>query len=173
LAFIFNPKSKIQNLMGRLISCLDEEFARLHGRALSLLEAIPAEKLYWQPRASSGAFPIYSCGEHILRSAAAVEQSFGGINANLWDDPFEWTLPETLSTPDRIVEYLSEVEATRRQGFERFSTDDDLVKEIALPSGKTAPLASLLFETLSRASHHQGRAFAVFRLFSDGRLPQV
>jgi hypothetical protein len=33
-----------------------------------------------------------SCGEQVLRSAAIVEQSFGGLTANLWDDPFEWTL---------------------------------------------------------------------------------
>ncbi|HEV7844057.1 MAG TPA: hypothetical protein VGO69_10205 [Pyrinomonadaceae bacterium] len=159
--------------MRRLISCLDEEFARLHGRSRALVEAIPAEKLYWQPRPSSSAFPIYSCGEYILRSAAAVEQSFGGINANLWDDPFEWTLPETLKTPGSIIEYLMEVEATRREGFERFSSDDDLVKEIAVPSGEARPLGALLFETLTRASHHQGQAFAVFRLFSDSRLSYV
>lgn len=157
--------------MRRLISCLDKEFARLHARSRALIEIIPSEKLYWQPRPSSGAFPVYSCGEHVLRSAASVEQTFGGINANLWDDPFEWTLPETLRNPDLIIGYLMEVEATRRNGFERFSTDDDLVKEIALPSGETAALGSLLFETLARASHYQGRAFAVFRLFSDERLP--
>jgi hypothetical protein len=159
--------------MRQLISCLDEEFANLHARALSLVKIIPAEKLYWQPRPSSGAFPVYSCGEHILRGAAAVEQSFGGINANLWDDPFEWTLPENLKTPGHVKEYLMEVEATRRQGFERFSSDSDLVKQIAVPSGETKPLGALLFETLSRASHHQGRAFAIFRLFSDDRLPNV
>lgn len=159
--------------MRHIISCLDVEFARLHTRALALVELIPAEKLYWQPRASSGAFPIYSCGEHILRSAAAVEQAFGGINANLWDDPFEWTLPETLRTPESIVEYLMEVEATRLAGFERFSVDGDLIKEIAVPSGETKRLAALLLETLARSSHHQGRAFAIFRQFSDARLPQV
>lgn len=159
--------------MRRLISCLDEEFERLHGRSYSLIKIVPAEKLYWQPRPSSGAFPIYSCGEHLLRSAASVEQTFGGINANLWDDPFEWTLPEALQTPARIIEYLMEVEATRRGGFERFSRDEDLVKEIAVPSGETVPLVALLLETLSRASHHQGRAFAIFRLFSDERLPRV
>ncbi|HKS30399.1 MAG TPA: hypothetical protein VJS44_21415 [Pyrinomonadaceae bacterium] len=159
--------------MRRLISCLDEEFAGLYERTRSLVEIVPAEKLYWQPVESSGAFPVYSCGEHILRSAAAVEQTFGGINANLWDDPFEWTLPETLRTPDSILEYLKEVEATRRAGFERFSGDGDLVKEIAVPSGERRPLASLLLETLVRASHHQGRAFAIFRLFSDARLPIV
>lgn len=159
--------------MRRLISCLDEEFARLHARSRALIEIIPSEKLYWQPRPSSGAFPVYSCGEHVLRSAASVEQTFGGINANLWDDPFEWTLPETLRNPGLIIEYLMEVEETRRNGFERFSADTYLVKEIAVPTGETAALGSLLFETLARASHHQGRAFAVFRLFSDERLPHV
>lgn len=159
--------------MRRLISCLDEEFARLYERTRSVVEIIPAEKLYWQPVPSGGAFPVYSCGEHLLRSAAAVEQTFGGINANLWDDPFEWTLPETLRTPGSIIEYLAEVEATRRAGFERFTEDIDLIKEIAVPSGEMRPLGALLFETLARASHHQGRAFAVFRQFSDARLPPI
>jgi hypothetical protein len=159
--------------MRRLISCLDEEFARLHKRTVALLEMIPPDKLYWQPRPSSGPHPVYSCGEHILRSAACVEQTFGGINANLWDDPFEWTLPETLSTPARVGEYLLEVEETRRSGFERFSVDGDLVKEIAVPSGEREALGALLVRTLARAAHHEGRAFEVFRLFSDARLPQV
>src|SRR5918911_1612536 len=119
--------------MNKLIAALDEQYARLHARSRALVEAVPAEKLYWQPRQSSGAFPVYSCGEHVLRSAAAVEQTFGGITTNLWDDPFEWTLPETLSTPERVAEYLNEVEATRRRGFALFLSDDDLLKEIAAP----------------------------------------
>lgn len=159
--------------MEPLTASLDEHFARLHARSCSLIEALPAEKLYWQPRASSGAFPVYSCGEHLLRSAATVEQTFGGITANLWDDPFEWTLPETLTTPERVAEYLLEVEATRRRGFALFGSDDDLSKEFAHPSGEMQTLFELLTETLSRASHYQGRAFALFRLFSDARLPQV
>jgi hypothetical protein len=167
-------KSKIESRKSKtLVSCLDEEFVRLYERTRALVEIIPADKLYWQPRPSSGAFPIHSCGEHLLRSAASVEQTFGGINANLWDDPFEWTLPETLSTPASIIEYLSEVEATRRAGFERFTGDDDLIKEVAVPSGETRPLCALLFETLARATHHQGQAFAVFRLFSDERVPRI
>ncbi len=168
------PEAQVRNQKSKkLISSLDEEFARLHRRARSLVEIIPADRLYWQPRPSSGAFPVYSCGEHILRSAASVEQTFGGINASLWDDPFEWTLPETLQTPASIMQYLTEVEATRREGFERFSCDGDLTKEIAAPSGQSVALGALLLETLSRASHHQGRAFAVFRLFSDERLPRI
>ena len=159
--------------MNQLIASLDEQFARLHARSCSLIEVLPAEKLYWQPRPSSGAFSVYSCGEHLLRSAAVVEQTFGGITANLWDDPFEWTLPEALSTPERVAEYLHEVEATRRRGFALFGSDDDLSKEFAHPSGEMQTLSALLVETLVRASHHQGRAFATFRLFSDERLPQI
>jgi hypothetical protein len=159
--------------MNQLISSLDEQFARLHSRSQFLIKFVPEEKLYWQPRQSSGAFPVYSCGEHLLRSAAAVEQTFGGITANLWDDPFEWALPESLKTPAHVAEYLNEVEATRQRGFALFLSDDDLLKEIAVPSGEMQTLFALLIETLARAAHRQGRAFATFRLFSEARLPRV
>lgn len=159
--------------MDKITFVLNEQLARLHSRSVVLIETIPEEKLYWQPRQSSGAFPVYSCGEHILRSAAAVEQTFGGITANLWDDPFEWTLPESLKTKARVIEYLNEVEATRRRGFTFFGGDADLRKEIAAPSGEMRTIFSLLVETLERAAHHQGRAFATFRLFSDAYLPRV
>ncbi|HYY56311.1 MAG TPA: hypothetical protein VE842_03210 [Pyrinomonadaceae bacterium] len=157
-----------------LVRSLDEQFARLHARSCALLLLLPAEQLYSQPRRTNGALlSAVSCGEHLLRSAAAVEQSFGGITANLWDDPFEWTLPEALKTTALVAEYLNEVEATRQRGFALLTTDGDLRKEIALPSGEMQTLCALLLETLVRAAHHQGRAFASFRLFSDSRLPQV
>jgi hypothetical protein len=159
--------------MYKITSVLNEQFARLHSRSVSLIEIIPEEKLYWQPRQSPGAFPVYSCGEHLLRSAAAVEQTFGGITANLWDDPFEWTLPESLNTTARVIEYLNEVEATRGRGFTYFGSDEDLRKEIAAPSGEMKTILTLLLETLERAAHHQGRAFATFRIFSDARLPRL
>ncbi|HEX8776129.1 MAG TPA: hypothetical protein VF735_21345 [Pyrinomonadaceae bacterium] len=152
---------------------LDKEFARLHRRSRALVELTAAEHLYRQPRRTTNALPVYSCGEHLLRSAATVEQTFGGITANLWDDPFEWTLPEALSTPARVAEYLDEVEATRLRGFALLTTDADLSKEIALPSGEMQTLCALLLETLRRAAHYQGRAFATFRLFSDSRVPPV
>ena len=159
--------------MNKLISSLDEQFARLHVRSHALIEAMPGEKLYWQPRQHPGALPIYSCGEHLLRSAAAVEQTFGGITTNLWDDPFEWTLPESLQTPESVAGYLNEVEATRRRGFALFHGDADLMKEIMSPSGEMRLLCALVLETLERAAHYQGRAFATFRLFSDARLPRI
>ncbi len=161
--------------MMRIVRGLDEQFARLHGRSLALVRAVPAGRLYWQPPREPAArtFPVYSCGEHLLRSAAAVEQTFGGITVNLWDDPFEWTLPESLPTSDAVARYLEEAEATRLRAFEFLRSDEDLGKEIATPSGEMRTLFSLAAETLARAAHHQGRAHATLRLFSDARLPRV
>jgi DNA-binding IclR family transcriptional regulator len=156
----------------QIISSLEGEFARLHERSVALVRAVPPDQLYWQPEGAGGLL-LASCGEHLLRSAASVEQTFGGITATLWDDPFEWTLPETLSTPRLVEEYLDEVEATRRRGFALVKSDAELVREIAVPAGGTKTLAALFVETLARAAHQQGRAFAVFRLFSDARLPSL
>jgi hypothetical protein len=157
----------------RIVQALDEEFARLHGRSVALVRAVPAEKLYRQPGGAGGHASGQSCGEHVLRSAARVEQTFGGVTASLWDDPFEWTLPETLSTPRLVEEYLGEVEQTRRRGFALVKGDEDLTKEIAVPSGEMKTLAALFLETLAHASLEQGRAFAVFALFSEARAPRV
>ncbi|HYN86577.1 MAG TPA: hypothetical protein VER32_15115 [Pyrinomonadaceae bacterium] len=156
------------------VQSLDEEFARLHRRSCALVRLVPPDTLYRQPRRPPpGAPPVYSCGEHLLRSAGAVEQTFGGITANLWDDPFEWALPEALPDAARVLQYLSEVEETRRRGFALITSDSDLAKEIAVPSGGTRTLAALVLDTLARAAHHEGRAFAAFRLFSDERAPRV
>lgn len=151
--------------MDKLISCLDRQFAELHRAHCELIGAISPELLYRQPPGGSTLFPVRSCGEYVLRSAAVVEQTFGGLTTNLWDDPFEWTLPEALPTPEKVAGYLEEVETTRRHGFEFFRSDDDLLKEIMAPSGKTQ-LFSLLLDTLARAAHHQGGAAATLELLT-------
>ena len=151
--------------MDKLISCLDRQFAGLHSANYELIKAIPAELLYRQPPASSNLFPVRSCGEYILRAAAAVEQTFGGITSNLWDDPFEWTLPETLTTPDKVSGYLDEVETTRRHGFEFFQSDKDLLKEIMAPAGSTV-LFPLLLDTLARSASYHGGAKATLDLLT-------
>ena len=157
--------------MKNLISSFEERFVRLHDRSFAFVRDIPLEKLYWQPRAVTGGLPVYSCGEYILRSAAAIEQTFGGLTRKLWDDPFEWTLPEALYDNSKIIEYLLEVEQTRKQGFDLFESDNVLVKEIPAPA-KIKSIFELLLETISRAENFQGRAFATFRLFSDEKLPR-
>ncbi len=149
--------------MEKFIEGLDRQFAQLHSDSHRLIKAISPELLYQQPPGKSNSLPLHSCGEHVLRSAAAVEQTFGGITTNLWDDPFEWTLPETLPTLAKVAGYLDEVEATRKHGFQLFESDADLVKEIMAPSGPTQ-LLPLLLDTLARAAHHQGRAWATFEI---------
>lgn len=158
--------------MKSLIDSFDKQFLRLHERSRDFVKMIPSERLFWKPREIPNGFAIFSCGEYILRSAGAVEQTFGGITTRLWDDPFEWTLPESLSTNDLILEYLNEAEETRRNGFAFFQTDEDLRRELPAPE-KLKSIAAILLETLARAEHFQGRAFAVFQTFSDRKLPRV
>ena len=154
--------------MDKFIQGLDRQFAQLHCDSHKLIEAISPELLYCQPPGKSNSLPLHSCGEQILRSAAVVEQTFGGITTNLWDDPFEWTLPETLPTSDKVAGYLDEVEETRKHGFQLFKSDADLLKEIMAPSGHTQ-LLPLLLDTLARAAHHQGRAWATFEILRAER----
>jgi len=138
--------------MGHLKAWFDHEFLRLGSEWRGLVQAIDPNKIYQRTSAHE-----LSPGEHIVRSAGAVEQTFGGITANLWDDPFEWTLPENLATRQKLIEYFDEVEATRQRGFGLFKDDLDLLKEVMTPSGRM-PLASLLLDTLVRARNHQLRA---------------
>ena len=155
--------AKFSDSMNKLIADLDRQFSQLHQESREFIRAISPALLYCRPPNGSSSLPALSCGEQILRSAAAVEQTFGGITTNLWDDPFEWTLPETLSTPEKVSDYLNEVEATRKRGFELFQSDDDLLKEIMAPAGVTQ-LQPLLLDTLVRARHYLGSAQATFDL---------
>jgi hypothetical protein len=146
-----------------LIESLDREFQQLHLRSCQLIESISPDDLYSHPATLPGLDQSTSVGELALRSVAVVEQTFGGITANLWDDPFEWTLPETLPTPAAVLEYFAEVEDTRERAFLSFAADDVLLKEIAVPSGETQPLFVLLLKTLVRASDYHGRAIATLK----------
>jgi hypothetical protein len=137
---------------------LNSQFAEIHQASSDFIAKLPDELLYTRPAKASS---HDTCGEQILRCSAVIEQSFGGLTANLWDDPFEWTLPETLHMRAKVLEYLSEVEAVRRRAFLAFADDADLSKNIMTPSGPTQILPFLL-DTLKRARHHQQRAFKVF-----------
>ena len=146
-----------------VIESFDTEFERLHARSCRVIETTPAEILYGDSHGNGGSASV---GVLVLRSAGVVEQTCGGITSNLWDDPFEWTLPETLSTRARVIEYLAEVKETRRHAFACFTGDGDLLKKIALPSGEMRPLKSLLLDTLGRAREFQDRAVALLATVS-------
>ena len=152
--------------MRDLIEVFDDKFRQLHLDSCQLVRNISDEKLYWQPLEKDSLFPVNSCGEYVLRSAGKVEQTFGGITTKLWDDPFEWTLPEQLPTAEMVIGYLDEVEETRRQGFNFFQSDEDLRKNLPAPV-KIVSLFELLLETLITAGNYQGRALAIYKLFGD------
>jgi hypothetical protein len=107
-----------------------------------------------------------SFGEQILRSGAVIEQTLGGLTSNLWDDPFEWTLPETLTTSDRVIDHLSEIDALRQTFFRSLADDEALSKYVSVPSGEPKALIELLLETLVRASDYRGRAVATLKILS-------
>ena len=154
------------------IEIFERQFSLLHSRSNELLKLISDGKLFQSPRQLKQTYQMFSCGEYILRSAGKVEQTFGGITTRLWDDPFEWTLPEELSTAALIGEYLAEVERTRLKGFALFKSDADLRRELPAPE-KLKTIFEILIETVARSEHFQGRAFAVFQMVSDEKLPRV
>ncbi|CAN5409971.1 hypothetical protein BH10ACI3_BH10ACI3_00940 [soil metagenome] len=158
--------------MGPILSAFELQFLKIDKLSRELLERIDDVELFTRPRITPNSMAAFSCGEYILRSAAMVEKTFGGITTRLWDDPFEWTLPEKLENKRNILRYLDEVEATRINGFGFFASDDDLKRQIPAPETLT-PLVEILIDTLAKASHYQGRAFAVFQTLSDDKLPRL
>lgn len=153
-----------------ILASFDQQFTAIDRRSRNLLSLVTQDILFAQPAGLD--IPRLSCGECLLRSAAAVEKTFGGITTRLWDDPFEWTLPEKLSTPGAVVDYLDEVEQVRRRGFEYFTSDEDLKRELPAPE-RLRTLADILLETIATASHFQGRAFAIYGHVSGRRPPNL
>jgi hypothetical protein len=147
-----------------IVTNFDRQFAALLNSLKDLASAVPATLLYHNP-------PATSVGENILRSAAVIEQTCGGLTSNLWDDPFEWTLPETLSNGDLIVDYLSEVDRLRQRAFESITDDSALTMFVSTPTGER-PLVDLLLETLRRSSDHRGRAAATIKILSGEGTPR-
>lgn len=158
--------------MEPILRTIDLRFAELHARSNSLLAAIPEELLFRRAREIERMYAVLSVGECLLRSGAVVEQLIGGLTRRLWDDAFEWTLPEELSTKNKVAEYLAEVEAERTRGFLFFASDSDLCKTVQAPAGNRT-IIDLLSETLVLAAHFQGRAFAVFEAVCDEKPPRV
>lgn len=155
-----------------LLRLLDEEFSKLHARSLSLLEGTRDEDIYRSFESGPVGLIGVNIGEYVLRSAAIVEQAAGGITTRLWDDPFEWTLPEKLSTRRSIIEYLDEVEQTRRRAFDAIASDADLSRQIPSPE-RLRSLFQILVDAAVRASHFQGRAFALHQTLTGTKPPGI
>ena len=145
-----------------LIENLEQECVSLLSRLKELVARLPVQSLYDTPPRSM------SVGESVVRSAATLEQAFGGLTTNLWDDPHEWTLPETLSTSALIVRYLGEVDQARTRAFASLVDDSALEKYIAMPSGEQSSIQALLFNALAAAQDFERRAADSYKmLFPD------
>ncbi|MEZ5346752.1 MAG: hypothetical protein R2681_14470 [Pyrinomonadaceae bacterium] len=140
--------------MRKKIRIFEREFSRHHDELWQLVAETSDPVLFRKP-VENPAF--LSFGELALRSAGRVEQTFGGLTSRLWDDPFEWTLPEELSGGEKILEYFKEVEATRDRGFRFLRSDDDLLREIPSPE-KIRTIFEILLETIIEARKYEQRA---------------
>jgi len=138
--------------MNPFITWFDQEFKRLEDGWRDSIEQLDTANLYSETQQQ-----LSPAAEQILRSARIVEQVSGGITVNLWDDPFEWTLPETLRTKDKLIAYVDEVCVARARAFQLFGDDADLLKTVMAPSGPMQ-LMSLLLDALVRAQYHQLQA---------------
>lgn len=146
-----------------LVLLFDAKYIRLHNASAAILRNIGDELLYFEPIHSKSSLMPYSVGTLITRSAAAVEQMVGGITTKLWDDPFEWTLPERMPTTTDVIGYLDEVEARRVAGFKFMRSDEDLYKKIPAPV-EIRTLFEVILQTLIAAERLHGNAEAVLRL---------
>ncbi len=171
-SYLVRDRITLIQLMREMLDVIDSQFRSIHDRSKEIVALIPDEFLYTQPRELDRTYAIFSCGEYIIRSAAAVEQCFGGMTTRLWDDPFEWTLREALATKELILGYLGEVETSRVHAMGFLRSDDDLLKTLPAPE-KIVSIFELLLSTVRRAEHYQGRAAAVLQYFSDNKLPRV
>lgn len=149
--------------MRTLIEMLDAHFDDIDRRQRLLLERTPDKDLFRTADRAADTMLLLSVGGLLLRSAAMVEQAFLGITRRLWDDPFEWTLPERLSTREAIVEYLDEVAATRKAGIGFLASDRDLTRQLPAPE-RLKPIGQVLLEAAARAENYMGRGEAVAKV---------
>ena len=152
--------------MRAVIDSFNGQFEKIDLRHRALLNVTSEEKLFWSPLPIADSMITLSVGGSILRSSAMVEQVFLGLTRRLWDDPFEWTLPEKLNTCAAIKDYLDDVLQTRQAGFEFLKSDADLAKLVPAPEA-LKPIGDVLVEALAKASRHLGTAEAILKLHAS------
>ncbi|HEY2865685.1 MAG TPA: hypothetical protein VGJ02_01220 [Pyrinomonadaceae bacterium] len=148
--------------MRTLIEELEAEFESVETRLRSILAVTPENSLFARPFPDDRTMIELSVGGCIIRAAAMIEQAFLGITRRLWDDPFEWTLPEELSTCETILRYIDEVSEARAKGIAFLASDADLAKQLPAPE-KLRSIFAVLIEALLRAEYFRGKADALVR----------
>lgn len=126
--------------MGEEIRILRADFLRLLDRADQMLFRMEEP---WDADRRAAV-------EGLVRGCGVLEQVMSGIMTRMWDDPFEWTLPEELNDKEKVSEYVKEVRLLVDKGFGFFTSDLELGKVIPSPSGAIA-LGQLLVDALATA----------------------
>lgn len=143
--------------MRTLIEELEAEFAVLETRLRTLLEKTPEELLFVKPFHDEKTLVELSVGGCVIRAAAMIEQVFLGLTRRLWDDPFEWTLAEKLSSREAILGYMSEVSEMRTKGMTFLRSDTDLSRQLPAPE-ELRSIFAVLVGALLRAECFRGKA---------------
>lgn len=154
--------------MEPICAAFNSAFIALDRQTRELLSVTSERDLYRRPEGGERSMFPFSVGEYIIRSASVVEQAFGGITTRLWDDPYEWTLPEKLATSELIGQYLDDVDASRKRAMAFIRSDGELTRVIPAPERLIA-ISDILLTALARARHHQGRAFALYEVITKNR----
>ena len=140
------------------IERLEECFTKLNEEMVAIVENSPESSLFedgGKGEITPKTPPVVS----VVRAAAVVEQVFGGLTTRLWDDPFEWTLPEALNDRQSILSYLDDVKKRQSEVFGRLQTDADLQKTTPAPV-EIMPIFTILLRALTRSWYLLGIARA-------------
>jgi hypothetical protein len=120
-------------MSSKLIGEFDRKFVLVHQVRSKLVGEVGDELVYRPLMETGNRFAPQTIGILLIRSAAVVEQMINGLTVRLWDDPFEWTLPERLPTVEHLIAYFDDVENARVRGFRFLRDDADLTKSIPAP----------------------------------------
>ena len=127
-------------------------FAFMHSERCQLVRSNEDSALFAVSGDADALWPT-SPATSLIRSAAAVEQMINGITVRLWDNPFEWTLPERMPTGSHLAEYFKEVEEARVRGFEFLKDDADLGRSLPAPL-ELKKLEEILTEAIGRSEKY-------------------
>lgn len=155
--------------MRTLIEELEAEFAAVEARLRAVLDRTPEARLFEKPLPNEKTLVELSVGGCVIRAAAMIEQAFLGITRRLWDDPFEWTLPEELATHQAIFRYIDEVSETRAKGMSFLASDADLSRRLPAPE-TIRSIFAVLIGALLRAEHFIGKAEAILKAVCPAKV---
>lgn len=137
----------------------------IFSNAAEIIRRCPETELFVKPRKLKNSLAPFSIGEFTIRAIGKIEQACGGITTRLWDDPFEWTLPESFTDISAIHLYFVDVAATVERCFEFIGSDGSLAAVIPAPV-RFRSIELILIDAICDANLLLGKAEALWQLYS-------